>query len=95
MDVEHALEAGLGGSADRDVLAYGRRSNRIVVTRNYRDHAPLTRALASRGVSFPGILFLPSSLRQDDVGGHVRRIENWIDRHGGRANPVESGYGWA
>lgn len=95
VDVEHVLEAGLGGGTDRDVLAYARRSNRIVVTRNYRDYVPLARALASRDVSFPGILFLPSSLQQDDVGGHVCRIESWIERHGSRAHPVRNGYRWA
>ena len=50
----------------------------IVVTRNYRDFAPLVAGRAAAGESFPGVLFLPVSISQADIGAHVLAVERWI-----------------
>lgn len=75
MDVAHVLAAGLAGSPDPEVLQWAIDAGRIVVTRNYQDFAPLVQNLAARAVPFPGVLFLSTSIRQNDVGAHVRTIE--------------------
>jgi hypothetical protein len=72
------------------------------VTRNDRDFAPLVAARAAAGESFPGVLFLPVSIPQADVGAHVLALERWIadqaaaDPEGaalGRSL-VAGGFGW-
>jgi hypothetical protein len=77
VDVLHVLDVGLGRAPDSDVLAWAAAEGRIVVTRNYRDFATLIEAYTAHGWSFPGVLFLPVSLSQADVGAHVRAIEEW------------------
>lgn len=94
VDVVHALRVADELPTDRDVLEYAREHGRIVVTRNYRDFAVLGRAYARRGRSFPGILLLPTSLPQGDVGAHVRAIEAWIDEHAAGGLPIRDGFGW-
>lgn len=78
VDVVSVAEVGLGEADDPDILAWAARENRIVVTRNYRDFAPLVEAYAKRGISFPGVLFYSSSVRHSDVGYHVRALREWI-----------------
>ena len=95
VDVVHLAEVGLAEADDADVLAWAAREDRIVVTRNYQDFAPLAEAYAKRGVAFPGVLFYASSVRQSDVGHHVRALEEWVraaEEAGG--NPVRNGVGW-
>lgn len=94
VDVLHALRVDEEVGTDRDVLELAREQGRIVVTRNYRDFAMLARAYARRGRSFPGVLFLPTSLSQADVGAHVRAIESWIDEHAGGELPIRDSFGW-
>jgi len=66
-----------------------------VVTRNYKDFAPLAQAYARRGVSFPGVLFYASSVRHSDVGHHVRVLRDWIrNAQESGTNPAQDGFGW-
>lgn len=95
IDVVHVAEIGLAGSSDVAVLRHAQQHGLIVVTRDYGDFAPLVQALGSRGESFPGVLFLSSSIRQTDVAAHVRVVSEWLaaaTEVGG--NPVASGLGW-
>ncbi len=94
VDVVHVLEVGLEGASDPDVLQWAIASGRVVVTRNYRDFAPLALALARRGEPFPGVLFLPSSIPQGDVGAHVRAVQAWIAARAAGETSVENGFGW-
>ncbi len=95
VDVVHVTGVGLGGADDPVVLRWAQREGRIIVTRNYRDFAPLARALASRGEHFPGVLFYPTSIRHSDVDGHARALLAWIRTAvAAGANPVADGYGW-
>lgn len=95
IDVVHAAEVGLSEADDPDLLAWAAKENRIVVTRNYRDFAPLVEAYAQQGIPFPGVLFYASSVRQSDVGHHVRALLEWVGeaKQAGR-NPVQNGLGW-
>lgn len=95
VNVVHVADEGLAEADDPDILAWATREERIVVTRNYRDFAPLAEAYARRGTPFPGILFYASSVRQSDVGHHVRSLREWIEEAEARDdNPVRNGIGW-
>ncbi len=95
VDIVHVVEAGLAMGDDAEILRWARAQGRIVVTRNYRDFAPLVQGFATRGESFPGVLFLASSIPQADVGAHARAVETWIERaRGTGGNPAAGGFGW-
>lgn len=94
VDVVHALEVGLGSTPDPDIMRWGIEQDRIVVTRNYQDFAPLVQSLAGRGMSFPGVLFLSTSVRQNDVGAHVRAIRGWITAFAGGDTSVAGSFAW-
>ena len=95
VDVVHVAQVGLAEADDPDVLAWAAREDRIVVTRNYRDFAPLAEAYTKRGLEFSGVLFYASSVRQSDVGHHVRSLEEWIRAaDGAGGNPVRNGVDW-
>jgi predicted nuclease of predicted toxin-antitoxin system len=94
-DVVSVADVGLARADDVAILRWAQREERIVVTRNYRDFAPLAEALAARRQSFPGVLLLATSIRQSDVGGHVAALTMWIanaERSG--RNPVQDSVGW-
>jgi predicted nuclease of predicted toxin-antitoxin system len=102
LDVVHAIEAGLWRADDADLLTWAAAEGRIVVKRNYRDFAPLVAARSAAGESFPGVLFLPTSIPPADVGAHVLALERWVaeqaavDPEGaalGRS-PVADSFGW-
>ena len=97
IDVSHVLDVGLGGASDADVFARAVLEGRIIVTRNYRDFAMLVEAYRARGTPCPGVLFLPVSLSQADVGAHVRMIAAWSAAHAGAdadRSPVADNFAW-
>ncbi|GJG86311.1 hypothetical protein tb265_14920 [Gemmatimonadetes bacterium T265] len=95
VDVVHVADVGMARADDAAVLQWARDEGRIVVTRNYRDFAPLVEALAGRGELVPGVLFFATSVRQCDVGAHVRALSTWIAQaETADANPVQGGFAW-
>lgn len=94
IDVVHALEVGLGSTPDPHILRWAIEQGRIVVTRNYQDFAPLVQNLAGRGVPFPGVLFLSTAVRQNDVGAHVRAIRAWIQAFEAGDTSVAGSFAW-
>ena len=95
VDIVHVTDVGLEGADDPVVFRWAQREGRMIVTRNYRDFAPLVRALASRGERFPGVLFYPGSIRHSDVDGHASALLAWIRTAvAAGANPVADSYGW-
>lgn len=94
VDVLHALEVALGGTPDPDILRWAMEHDRVVVTRNYQDFAPLVQSLAGRGIPLPGVLFLSTSVRQGDVGAHVRAVKSWIAAFEGGDTSVTGGFAW-
>jgi predicted nuclease of predicted toxin-antitoxin system len=95
VDAVHVAEVGLDAADDAEILVWAIAEERIIVTRNYQDFAPLVSAYAERGLSFPGVLFIATSVRQADAGHHVRSLLAWIQAPDqGRHNPVASSYGW-
>ncbi|MGH7475253.1 MAG: DUF5615 family PIN-like protein [Longimicrobiales bacterium] len=95
IDIVHVAEVGLSEADDPEILGWAAQEGRIVVTRNYRDFAPLVEAYAKQGIPFAGVLFYASSVRPSDVGHHVRALHEWIrgaTEAGG--NPARNGLGW-
>jgi predicted nuclease of predicted toxin-antitoxin system len=95
LDVVHVAEVGLSSAEDLEIFRWAIDERRIVVTRNYRDFAPLAEAFARQGVAFPGVLFYATSVKSSDAGHHVRAMLEWIEAAvaAGR-NPAENGIGW-
>lgn len=95
VDVVHVAEVGLSEADDPEIMAWAVREDRIVVTRNYRDFAPLAEAYGAGGREHPGVLFLSSSIGHADVGHHVRALQAWIrDAQTTGRNPARNGLGW-
>jgi len=97
LDVEHVgllRQDGHDLDDDAKVLEYAVRTQRIVITSNFRDFAPLAKALVEAGRSFPGILFIPISLSGRDVGGHVAAVQSWTAAHMAGEVSVENTYLW-
>jgi len=78
VDVVHAVEVGLASSADAAVFQWAKQNDHVIVTRNYRDFAPLAPVFSARNESFPGVLFLATSIPHDGVDAHVRALTAWI-----------------
>jgi predicted nuclease of predicted toxin-antitoxin system len=93
-DVVHLLPLGLGGMDDPGVLRYARGQGRILLTRNYRDFAPLVEQWARDHTSFPGVLFLSSALLQADTQAHVAALRVWIAAAMAGTVQVAGTYGW-
>ena len=93
-DVLHILVLGLGGIDDPEVLQYARDEGRILLTRNYKDFAPLVEKWVNTRESFPGVLFVATSIPQADVGAHVRAVQAWVEQTQEGANRIENTYGW-
>lgn len=95
VDVVHVAEVGLASAADPDVLRWAVEHGRIVVTRNYRDFAPMVEAYSRRGISFPGVLYYATSVRHSDVGHHVRALVEWIEAAvAAGTHSAENGSAW-
>ncbi|HEU4455326.1 MAG TPA: DUF5615 family PIN-like protein [Longimicrobium sp.] len=94
VDVEHITDVGMARASDPEVLEYAIEHGRILVTRNYKDFAPLVQALNRMRRPFPGVLFLAHSIPPGDPGSHVRAIEDWIRGCPPGVNLVENTYLW-
>lgn len=95
IDVVHVAEVGPASADDPEIFAWAVHQERIIVTRNYQDFAPLVSAWADRGRAFPGVLFIATSVPQADAGHHVRSLVAWVEtatRSG--HNLVANSYGW-
>lgn len=93
-DVVHVLEEGLGGTPDPELLRWCQDHGRILVTRNYKDFAPLVEMLNRRGERFPGVLFVSSAIGHADVGAHVRAVQAWLRRREEDEGDVTGTFGW-
>lgn len=95
VDAVHVAEVGLSEADDAEIFAWSIDQGRIIVTRNYQDFAPLASTYAEKGVAFPGVLFIATSVPQADAGHHVRSLLAWIQAANQAGdNPVARTYGW-
>ena len=94
LDIVHLLALGMGGTSDPAVFQYARDEGRILLTRNYKDFAPLVEKWAQAKVGFPGVLFIATSIPQADAGAHVRALKAWVEKAGEGVHWVENTYGW-
>jgi predicted nuclease of predicted toxin-antitoxin system len=93
VDVRHVLEVGLGGATDAEVLSFAAKDSRIVITRNYRDFAPLVEASLKAGREFAGVLFLSTSIKQSDTAAHVAAVLAFV-RDQPDPRSIANTYGW-
>lgn len=91
IDTLHVLEADLGGTPDPELIRWCQSEGRVLVTRNYKDFAPLVEVMNRRAEDFPGVLLLLSSIPWSDLAAHVRAVERWIDRRVEGASDVARG----
>lgn len=94
VDAVHALEIGLARASDPEILRRAQADSRIIMTRNYRDFAPLVQALVARGEELPGVLFLATSIRQSEVGAHVHAIMRWLHADPSARAAVRNSFDW-
>ena len=91
-DITHILTLGLGGTGDPKVFQYARNEGRILLTRNYRDFAPLVEKQGRAKECFPGVLFV--AISPADVDAHVRALQEWIKEAEQGGKQIENTYGW-
>jgi len=73
-----ADEPDLEGLDDESVLELATRDERILITRNSRDFAPICRIWAEAGRDHAGVILIWTlSHRQD--GEIIRGVERWLD----------------
>lgn len=94
VDAVHVLEESLGGTSDPELMRWCQDRGRILVTRNYKDFAPLVEMLNRRNEAFPGVLFLSSGIGQADVGAHARVLDAWLRPRDDVGSSVTSTFGW-
>jgi len=97
IDVRHvAVIRGTFGGLEDDpaILAFAADEGRIVITRNYRDFAPLVDVFNRQGRAFSGVLFVPTSIAGSDVTGHVEAIKSWLAEATDGRGSVQNTYGW-
>lgn len=89
-DVQHVVQVGLRSISDPDLLRVAQSQDRVLLTRNYRDFAPLVSDWVQRKESFPGVLFFSYSIGPNDIGAHIRALKAWLESDADVANT----YGW-
>lgn len=75
LDVVSSHEVGLDGKSDEEQLRWAAADDRALVTRDRRDLSVIAAEFFARGESHRGIVLLPNSLPDGDVGGIVRALE--------------------
>lgn len=94
-DIVHTAEVGLSDANDAALFEWAVTQGRLIVTRNYRDFAPLVQAWSKRGRKTPGVLFLATSVPEGNVGAHVRALEAWIkEAKRKKGNPAADSFDW-
>jgi predicted nuclease of predicted toxin-antitoxin system len=95
IEIVHVAEIGMATASDPEIFAWAITEGRMVVTRNDQDFAPLVSTHVLKGISFPGVLFIATSIHAADTEHHVRSLLAWIEasERAGR-NPIEGTYGW-
>ncbi|HXC25394.1 MAG TPA: DUF5615 family PIN-like protein [Gemmatimonadaceae bacterium] len=94
LTVEHVVDVGLRTADDPTIVGWAIVHGRIVITRNYRDYAPIAQRLAKEQTSFPGFIALPYTIPLGDVGSQLRAILQWVDGCPAGKNPAANTLLW-
>jgi predicted nuclease of predicted toxin-antitoxin system len=94
IDAVHAIESGLAGLPDAEIMAAAIDDERIVITRDYADFGTLVDLYSRWGIGFPGVLFISSSIPHGDVGGLLQAVEVWIELCESGRRSVRNTAGW-
>ena len=82
-------EIELEGLSDPEVLELAATEGRVLVTANIRDFEPLLREWASESRLHPGVILIPSSVRNEAFGVLISGVQKtlagttqqeWVDR---------------
>ncbi len=82
-------EIELEGLSDPEVLGLAAAEGRVLVTANIRDFEPLLREWAGEDRTHPGVILIPSSVRNEDFGVLISGVqktiadtthEEWVNR---------------
>ncbi len=71
-------EIELEGLSDPEVLELAAAEGRVLVTANIRDFEPLLREWAGEGRPHPGVILIPSSVRNEDFGVLISGVQKTI-----------------
>lgn len=82
-DVVAAVDVGLAGVVDPQVLAWATADRRVVVTNNIQDFRPLHSMYLGTGATHHGILLVPTgkySLKRESLGALVTALDRLLTR---------------
>ena len=80
-DVVSAVDAGVAGIADEQVLASAARDRRAVVTNNIKDFRPMHADYLRTSTAHHGIVYVPSGkygLRRDQLGSLITALHELL-----------------
>jgi predicted nuclease of predicted toxin-antitoxin system len=80
-DVLTTREAGRLCTTDESQLDFAAAEQRVLITRNRDDFTELTERFADASRPHAGVLILPSSFAQSDIGGMARAIVHYFATH--------------
>jgi Domain of unknown function (DUF5615) len=72
-------ERDLEGLADESVLELAAQDNRILITRNSRDFAPICRTWAEAGRDHAGVILI-WTISHRQYGEIIRGVERWLEQ---------------
>jgi predicted nuclease of predicted toxin-antitoxin system len=80
-DAVAATEVGLATAEDRDLWQVAIAQDRVVLSYNSRDFAPLYQEFWLAGTEYPGLILVSTrSLPPDDIGGLIRALTRFAQR---------------
>ena len=87
LDVTCTEEYARKGASDVEQLRFAAQLGRCIVTRDQRDFREHTDELLRSGGAHSGVLFVPNSIKENDIGGIVRGLAAYAEMYPGDPPP--------
>ena len=81
MDIRSTRDYGRDGTSDEDQLRFATHEGRCLITRNYRDFDGIARRQLAEGGTHADVLFVPSSLPNEDFHRLALAIVAYVRLH--------------
>ena len=81
VDATTSAEAARNGTSDAEQLRWAATLGRCIVTRDRRDFTRLATEFRALDLSHVGVLLIPGSFPDTDVGGFARALAAYADAH--------------